>query len=207
MTGKLLFSGLVIYLTPCIQQRIIIRVFTRFASKCLRCWFTFRAWTYFSSPWWGHCPQNAKDSVRPSFWVVKMTARWLCEYRGKTPNSSVFLSGFIGQVVQSKTSQSTIPGRYGRGSQPFVTKMLQHGWLPICLEISVRVCRNRCVSQFYSDYPQAWPSTSVHPRMAWIGRPWKLMAPVVTNVGQDWPTSATDGAAYLAHGREFCENF
>ena len=43
--------------------------------------------------------------------------------------------------------------------------------------------------------------------MAWIGQPWKLMAPVVTDVGQDWPTSATDGAAYLAHGREFCENF
>ena len=78
-----------------------------------------------------------------------------------------------------------------------------------CLNISKSVLesRNRCVSQFYSDYPQAWPSTGVHPRMAWIGQPWKLMVPVVTDVGQDWPTSATDGAAYLAHGREFCENF
>ena len=78
--------------------------------------------------------------------VIKMTAWRLWENRGKTPNSSVFLSGFIGQVVQSKTSQSTIPGRYGRGSQPFVTKMLQHGWLTIGLEISVRVSKSVCLT-------------------------------------------------------------
>ena len=78
--------------------------------------------------------------------VIKMTAQRLWEYRGMTPNSSVFLSRFIGQVVQSKTSQSTIPGRYGRGSQPFVTKMLQHGWLTIRLKISVRVSKSVCLT-------------------------------------------------------------
>ena len=34
--------------------------------------------------------------------VVKMTAQRLWEYSGRTPNSSIFFSGFIGQVVQSK---------------------------------------------------------------------------------------------------------
>ena len=98
-----------------------------------------------------------------------------------------------------------ILGRYGRSFQPFVTKMLQHGWLTIRLKISVRVWeivpKSVCLTVLLKLY------TGVHQRMAWIGQPWKLMAPVVTDVGQDWPTSATHGAAYLAHGHEFCENF
>ena len=98
-----------------------------------------------------------------------------------------------------------ILGRYEPSFQPFVTKMLQHGWLTIRLKISVRVWeivpKSVCLTVLLRLY------TGVHQRMAWIGQPWKLMAPVVTDVGQDWPTSATHGAAYLAHGHEFCENF
>ena len=73
-------------------------------------------------------------------------------------------------------------------------------WL--CFSKSVLECLEISVSHSFTQIIH-----SVHPRMAWIGRPWKLMAPVVTDVGQDWPTSATDGATYLAHGPEFCENF
>ena len=49
---------------------------------------------------------------------VKMTARRLWIYRGKTPNSSDLLVVFIVQVVHVQHPNTIpTPGRYGRGSQ------------------------------------------------------------------------------------------
>ena len=149
---------------------------------------------------------NYECCVRPSFW----SSRWQPDGCGKTverlqtPASSwvVLLDRWYNPRHHNQRYRAGMAAA-PNPSSPKCYSMAD--WLLVSKSVSE--CRNRCVSQFYSDYPQAWPSTSVHPRMAWIGQPWKLMAPVVTDVGQDWPTSATDGAAYLAHGREFCENF
>ena len=110
---------------------------------------------------------------------IKMTARRLWVYCGKTPNSSDLLVVFIVHVVQHPNTIPT-PGRYGRGSQ--ASSKLANSTSVWAYRKGVRECRKTvCLTVL------TWFSTggAIHQRSP--------------THGLDWPTLEINGS--IGHWR------